>query len=61
MTREPFEVGRAQLSHHAEGDERLAAPGEDAALEIREPERPEQLDLVDWVARSTAADSANSR
>ena len=25
------------------------------------PERPEQLDLVDWVARSTAADSANSR
>jgi protein-tyrosine phosphatase len=25
------------------------------------PERPEQLDLVDWVARSTTADSANSR
>jgi len=25
------------------------------------PERPEQLELVDWVARSTGADSANAR
>jgi len=25
------------------------------------PERPEQLELVDWVARSTGVDSANAR